>query len=691
MRIIKLIACVIVCLIFCSCTGAQAVDYDITDYLNSFTAMDFKTMYSFVKAPDGIDETAFIQKYNDIFTGLGVEQIVIENLSEPGETGEFAYTATYKTKEYGDFTNVFKLKTTLDKNECFVAWDYSLIFPEMEKGSRVRVQTLNAARGEIFAADGTILAANAYADTIYMDTSKVQNIASVTEAVCPIIGKTNTQVVQMFNDALEDEIQIVTLGAFFADELTDEQKQNILGVPGLGIDDKMYTPIRDYPLGEYAAHILGYTGYYEQDALPEGYTIYDKAGLSGLEAAYETQLRGADGKIIYIEDRWGSNIKTLYEVPLKQGEDLRLALKTELQKDAYNALRCYLEKGEMGAVVVMDASTGYVEAITSYPSYDNNLFTFGISDEVWESLTSSESKDPLFARATQGQYPPGSAFKPFTATAALEDGAISPETAFTGQINDNVWVPDDEGWYWKGITRIDDSAGSPLKLHNALVSSDNIFFAFAALKLGESPFMEYMQRIGMEQAVPFDLPVKKANLVKTTTQLDKWLLATMGYGQGELLVTPLQLASMYTAFANGTGDMLEPILVQKLCRQNGLEYDVVSEKQTSVWVENGVPSRSLNILQPILRDVIENGTGRAARISGVDIAGKTGTAEIGDDKSREISWFVAYWENQDYDRLVVVMVDTAAQEGAVKFDIAKELLDPQSHSDESEPEPDEEQ
>ena len=152
---------------------------------------------------------------------------------------------------------------------------------------------------------------------------------------------------------------------------------------------------------------------------------------------------------------------------------------------------------------------------------------------------------------------------------------------------------------------MDDSAGTPLKLHNALVSSDNIYFAFTALQLGEDSFMQYMKRIGMEEAVSFDLPLKVANLVKSTSKIDRWLLATMGYGQGELLVTPIQLASMYTAFANGTGDMLEPILVQKLCQSNELEYNTISEREKTVWIDDGISGKSLATLLPMLHDVID--------------------------------------------------------------------------------------
>jgi len=676
MRYLLIIICIILIFALIGCESEAEQGIDITPYLNSLMAKDYAAMFDLCSPVVNIDKETFVQKYEVIFDGLGINEITIDSLSEPNEDGVFTYTATYKTDDYGDFTNRFTLQTGLIDDIHMVLWDYSLIFPDMSEGATVKVRTIHADRGEIFAADGSIMAGNSFADTVYMDTSIVTDITAVSNAVGSIVGLSNTEIVDMFNEALADETQIVVLGEFFASALTDEQKEQILSVQGLGIDDEMYTPIREYPMGEYAAHMLGYTGFYSGENLPEGYSISDRAGLSGLEASFESTLKGADGKRVYIEDKWGKQLRTLYLDPCDQGQDLRLTIKPMLQRTAFDALSWHLdlEQGETGVAIVMDAATGFVEAMASYPSYDNNLFSFGLSEETWQYFNAPESKEPLFSRATQGLYPPGSVFKPFTATAALQNGAITQYTVFPGKIINNQWTPDEAGWYWEQpITRVDDS-GSPLKLSNALVRSDNIFFAFAALELGEDDFLSYLRSIGMEEAVPFDLLLKKANLA--TREIDRRLIADMGYGQGELLLTPLQLTSMYMAFANGTGDMLAPILVEKICQTDGLDYNTLQQNDTDVWKQNAVSDASLDVLLPLLSEVIKSGTGQYAKIDGVDIAGKTGTAEIGNDKSREISWFVGYWTDGYYPRLVVVMVDTAADEGKVKFDIAKQLLNP---------------
>lgn len=669
--------------LLCACSGEKQTAYDISEYLSAFTAMDYDAMFDRTEtAADNTGDAlktakeAFVSKYTAIFEGLGVTEITIDNLSEPDADGNYTYTATYKTKDYGDFTNNFTLQARVEEGTCRVLWDYSLIFPEMEAGCDVLVRTQEAQRGEIFAEDGTLLAANSYADTLYMDVTKVQDISAVSAVASPLTGLSEDEIVEKFNAAVENAYSAVSLGSFMPGELTDEQVTAIEATPGLGIDDSLYTPIRSYPLGEAAAHIVGYTGYVSEDDVDNGYDASDRKGVTGLEAAYEQQMRGKDGKIIYIRNKWGDNIRTLWEDPMEEGQDLRTTIVPRLQEQAYAALSANLSvaDGESGVAIVMDAKTGMVQAMAAFPSYDDNLFTFPISQEQMDFWNDTANGKPLFARATQGRYPPGSVIKPFTAAAALESGTVTTSSAFPYTIVDDRWMPDIQGWGTLAIKRVSDS-GTPLVMQNAITNSDNIYFAWLALQMGKDTYLDYLSRIGFEEAVPFDLPVMTANLIDST--LYSRLLAEMGYGQGELLITPIQVAAMYTAFANGTGNMMQPILVDRLCQTQGLEYVTTWQSEPTVWIDGAVSQSSLSTLQPILEAVISSGTGsRVRNIAGVTLAGKTGTAQIGEDKSREISWFACYWVDGSYDRLVIVMVDVAEGEGPVKFDIARPLLMP---------------
>lgn len=662
---LKLLVLLILICFLSSCGESKTTAYDISQYLESFKAMDYKKMYSLTAPMADIKEKEFIKKYEDIFKGLGVTEITIDNLSGPDDNGTYTYTAIYKTDKYGDFTSGFSLRAGFKGDKCVVFWDYPLIFPEMEEGSSVRVKTLKATRGEIFGADGSLIAENSFADTIYMDVAKVQDITAVENTVAPITGITHFELVDMFNKAVQNEVKVVSLGAFPENGITEKQRERILAIAGLGIDDKMYSPIRNYPLGETASQIAGYTSFVDGDNIPEGYSKSDRIGVKGLENTYESELRGNDGKIVYIENRWGDNVRTLYEEPMEQGQDLRLTIKPALQRRAYDALKTNLKEKQSGVAIVIDASTGYVEAMASYPSYDDNAFTFPVSKEQLKTMT-------MYSYATQGRYPPGSVIKPFTAAVALENRAITPDTAFTGRIVKNKWTPDGN-WPWKPIKRVSNS-GTPLKLRNAIVHSDNIFFAFVSMRLGSEKFIEYLKRIGFDEAVPFDVFVEKGNIINSDTKMYKRLLAEMGYGQGQLLITPIQMAAMYTAIANGTGDMMKPVLVEKTCRDEGLEYVTVKENKPEVWKQDALSKNSLKTLLPMMKEVVRRGTGYLGKIPGIGLAGKTGTAEI--DKKREISWFACFWTGGYYKRLVVVMVDAAPDEGPVKFKIAKELLTP---------------
>jgi hypothetical protein len=292
---IKITVLIIILLLLCSCTQAgnpyDVSKSDITQYLASFKAMDYDAMFSLCAPAVEIKKDAFVKKYGDIFSGLGVKEIAIDNVQGPDENGTFTYTATYKTESYGDFTNDFTIRTGFKDDKCVVLWDYSLIFPDMEEGSTVRIKTLSASRGEMFGADGELIAQNSFADTVYMDIAKVQDITAVYNAVSSLTGVTQSELVDMFNKAVKNGTQAIPLGAYFHDQISEQQRQSILAVPGLGIDDKMYTPMRNYPLKDAAAQIAGYTGLVDPKNVPEGYRDTDKIGKAGLEAAFEEQLR----------------------------------------------------------------------------------------------------------------------------------------------------------------------------------------------------------------------------------------------------------------------------------------------------------------------------------------------------------------------------------------------------------------
>ena len=320
--------------------------------------------------------------------------------------------------------------------------------------------------------------------------------------------------------------------------------------------------------------------------------------------------------------------------------------------------------------------------MSSWPGYDLNSFARGISSADYNALLSM-SNTPLYNRLTQGLYPPGSVLKAFTAVAALQTGALDQDYVFTGLIEDDYWLPTEFGdWMGSRIKRTEVKYGrmSPLNMRSAIVHSDNIYFANASLLLGWDNYETYMESIGFGDTMPFDLNVATSQLYNEGTELSLMLLAESGYGQGELLTTPLQMAVMFSAFANG-GNIMQPYIVESLCETKGITYDTVSTTQPKLWKSGVIDQTSLDIVVPYLQDVVDknlNGTGRSLKVNSVQVAAKTGTAEIGNDKSREISWFAGFRcgvEAEDA-RLVLVMLEIPTEDEytSLKFDVAREML-----------------
>ena len=221
----------------------------------------------------------------------------------------------------------------------------------------------------------------------------------------------------------------------------------------------------------------------------------------------------------------------------------------------------------------------------------------------------------------------------------------------------------------------------PLNMRKAFIHSDNIYFANAALLIGWEAFEDYLEGIGFTESIPFDIGVAQPQLVNEDTEMSYKLLADSGYGQGEILVTPLQLAAMFSSIANG-GDIAIPYVVEGVYKENGVKYEVVTQHETSLWKENVISEAAIETITPMLKDVVDrsiNGTGRELKVENCVVAAKTGTAEIGDDKSREISWFAGYRTgvSEEDARLVLVMLEVPADTkySSLKFDIARSMLE----------------
>jgi penicillin-binding protein len=670
--------------LFAGCGAHLDVSVYAKGFLSCIKKKDFKGAYerTYPYATQTLAEKDFIKKYQDIFDALKITGITISD--EKAQENEkdstiytYTYTAKYISEKFGEFKNKFTMTLRADEDTLKVDWSPALIFPDMDFGDTVSVSTLKGERGEIFSSDNELLAKNDYAQTVAVDLTIAKKFEDFAQKLCDQLKLKKEDVKKKYDAAVKNKDDMLVVKSYPKENFDDADIVKLEKITGVLVDEKQYTPLRFYPLRDAAAHILGYTSAPDEKQAKvlkaAGYDPATNIGKDGLEKAYEEKLRATDGEAVYIRDERNVIKSTLYKKEPVNGCDLILSIDSGLQEKAYFMLASELKKGQKGAAIVMDPQTGAVQAAVSFPSYDNNLFEFPVSKEVYAEIQKNEALNPLI---TMGLYPPGSVIKPFTAAAALEANAIKPSDVFPyeNEIVDNYWKPTNEAWSYPKIKR-KTNAGSPLKLENAFIWSDNIYFAYLALLLGKDTLSDYFQKYTLGQPLDFDLPVAKSNIINENQDFNRKFVADMGYGQGQLLVTPLQMAAMFTTFANN-GDMMKPMLVTALKREDGFQYDTVEEKKSGVLAKSVVKQSTLSTLLPLMEEVIEKGTGTGAKISGVRIAGKTGTAEIGGNKSREISWFAGFWMGSKEKRLVLVMVDVPEGEGSVKFTIAKELLQP---------------
>ncbi|MBQ9942095.1 MAG: hypothetical protein IJP03_03705, partial [Christensenellaceae bacterium] len=397
-------------------------------------------------------------------------------------------------------------------------------------------------------------------------------------------------------------------------------------------------------------------------------------GKDGLERSYDLTLQGKDGCRLQLSTADGQYKATVAQVDPVDGQDLILSISADMQQRAYYLMASEVESSQTGVSIVMDGQTGFVEAMVSWPGYDPNAFTGGISATEYEELTREDGQLPLFSRATMGLYPPGSLFKPFTIVPALEEGVISKNTVFPYEVHGNQWQPDDDAWVWPPITRNEKPDG-PLDLDTALRFSDNIYFGWVAMRLGEEKFMDYMEKIGIGERMPFDISTAKSNLINDGTEINRKLLTDMSFGQGEVLVTPIQIASYYTAFQN-EGDVMQPQMVKEIRANVDGDYTAVETREPTVYKEDIMEPYTLTTVVRSLKNVVLSGTAQSLEMDERTLAAKTGTALKGAEKDQKIAWIVGWWEDHEDCRLALVMIDGPRGVTDHRHRIARALLKP---------------
>ncbi len=411
---------------------------------------------------------------------------------------------------------------------------------------------------------------------------------------------------------------------------------------------------REYPYKDITAHITGYvqgiTAEELESKAEKGYNAHSVIGKTGLEQVYEERLKGKDGLKIYIEDNNGNIVKTIAETKGNDGEDIKLTIDINLQTKLYEKI-----KNDKGFFVVMNPQTGEILSLVSTPSYDPNKFVTGMTNDEWNSISTNEAK-PLFTRFIS-TWCPGSTFKPITGAIGLTSGKISEDDEFN--YSGLAWQKD-SSWGDHKITTLTAYKGKK-NLKNALIHSDNIYFAQAVLKIGEKTFTEGLDKIKFNEDIDFELDTTKSTYSNSGRIAREATLADSGYGQGQLLVNPIHMASIYSAFAN-EGNMVKPYI----------EYKENREKE--YLVKNAFSKEAANIIKEDLIQVVESPTGTAhdLKVNGVKLAGKTGTAELKaskEEKGKTLGWFDCFTVDEELDKsiLIVSMVEDGGSNGGSRY------------------------
>ncbi|MFA6285364.1 MAG: penicillin-binding protein 2 [Parcubacteria group bacterium] len=413
------------------------------------------------------------------------------------------------------------------------------------------------------------------------------------------------------------------------------------------------TSVREYKDGEYFSSAIGYSGKINKTELAEhpDYFMTDYIGKSGIEYGWEKNLRGVNGKQEVEVDSTG-NLKNNFGVdPPIAGADLTLGIDMDLQKKLQDSLKAKLEETgtKTAAAVAIDPRNGEILALVNLPSYDNNLFSEGISAEDYQKLISDPDK-PMFNRAISGEYPPGSTFKPLVAAAALQEGTVNAGTTLDCPAAINIGSYRFPDWKTHGLTDI----------RKAIAESVDIFFYAIGGGWGDIPALgidkikQYADKFGLGYKLGIDIPGEASGLVPTQKWKqdnigEKWYLGDdyhCAIGQGFVTSTPLQIANYTAAVANG-GTVYRPHLVSSVKKADGMEEKI----SPVVLNKNFISAANMQIVREGMRQTVTSGTAQPLKDLPIEVAGKTGTAQFGGENKTH-GWFVSF---APYDNPTIAM------------------------------------
>ena len=658
MKKIIIIISVIVCLSILAVGGFLIYSSKTTkpenilnEYISKINEAKYNEMYEMIsdRNKGQITEEDFVKRNKNIYEGIDMSNLKID-IKEVEKESSKKYAITYITSMNVSGQNIsFENRSNIIKenNKLKIDWSSNMIFPNLNSTDKVKVSTSKAIRGKILDRNGKELATNGKISSVGIVPGKLgENKTESINKIAELLNLSSETIENKLKASWVKDESFVPIKNVSMDE--NDLKEKLLQIKGVMISS---TNGRIYPLGEAAAHLTGYIQSITKEELEKNpeYSSTSLIGKTGLEKRYEKELKGKDGIEIYIADSEGNKKDTIIKKEKVDGENIKITIDSIIQNNLYKEL-----KNDEGLFVVMNHKTGEIIALVSTPSYNVNKMALGVSSEEWKELQENE-KTPLLARYTQ-KYCPGSTFKPITGAIGLSTNSL--KTTDTFSYSGKSWQKD-KSWGDYNITTLTAYSGEK-NLKNALIHSDNIYFAQATLQIGKDNFINGLKKLKFGEDIDFELNLSKSQFSNSDTIKSETLLADSGYGQGQILVNPIHMASIYSSFANN-GNMVKPYLEYK------------ENKETEYLAKDVFTKDAVQEIKNDLIQVVENpeGTAKDMKINGVTIAGKTGTAELKASKDSEgdtIGWFDCFTvDDSNMPYVIVGMVEKANKNGGSHY------------------------
>ncbi len=564
-------------------------------------------------------------------------------------------------------------------------------YRSVAENNRIRIYNLPAPRGIIYDINGTPLVRNIPSFSLYITPNIFFSSEDNPDRVY-IWLKQNLNI-DPDNESLQQALAVNKKQKEYSEprliaenidyELALKMQIESFDYQGVNIEiqsKREYLNTKNNKLIYSLGHILGYEGKVSASEYEEqkkyGYLFNDNIGKTGLELSLEKILRGVYGKEQVEVDSSGQAIKIIAQEKVEKGDSVVLNIDLVMQERLESIISSYLSKSgkKRASAIVMDPNNGAIKTLISLPGYDNNLFSGGISQNDYQALINDPNK-PLFNRSISGEYPSGSTIKPVMAASALEEGIITAATSFmsVGGIRIGQWFFPDWQAGGHGLTDV----------KKAIAQSVNTFFYIIGGGYGQQPGLgvykikEYLERFGLNKITGVELPNEKTGFLPTpewkeTTKGEPWYIGDtyhLAIGQGDLLVTPIQVANYVNVFANG-GILYKPQLINHYIDQNNGEK---VEIKTEILHENFIKENNIELVRQGMQQAVRSGSARILNSLPVSSGAKTGTAQWQLDKPAH-AWFVAFAPYSEPELSIMVLVEEGEEGSKITAQIVSEFL-----------------